>query len=69
VGVWGCGGCGGGGCVVWWGGGCGGVCVGGVGVGGLPLRSNIPRSALCATLDTYNFIFIFHDNLGQSHGI
>jgi hypothetical protein len=31
--------------------------VGGVvvwGVGGLPLRSNIPRSALCATLDTYN---------------
>jgi hypothetical protein len=32
--------------------------VGGVGVGvwgGFPLRSNIPRSALCATLDTYNF--------------
>jgi hypothetical protein len=28
-------------------------CVGGVG-GGFPLRSNIPRSALCATLDTYN---------------
>jgi hypothetical protein len=28
----------------------------GVGVwGGFPLRSNIPRSALCATLDTYNF--------------
>jgi hypothetical protein len=27
----------------------------GVGVwGGFPLRSNIPRSALCATLDTYN---------------
>jgi hypothetical protein len=23
--------------------------------GGFPLRSNIPRSALCATLDTYNF--------------
>jgi hypothetical protein len=37
-------------------------CVGGVGcvgcVGGVfPLRSNIPRSALCATLDTYNFNF------------
>jgi hypothetical protein len=30
---------------------CGGVVVG----GGFPLRSNIPRSALCATLDTYNF--------------
>jgi hypothetical protein len=30
------------------------VCVSG---GGLPLRSNIPRSALCATLDTYNFNF------------
>jgi hypothetical protein len=30
----------------------------GVGVGGgFPLRSNIPRSALCATLDTYNFTF------------
>jgi hypothetical protein len=40
--VWGCG--------VW---GCGGV--GGVG-GGFPMRSNIPRSALCATLDTYNFL-------------
>jgi hypothetical protein len=42
VGVW----------VVWWvwwvwGGG-----------GGFPLRSNIPRSALCATLDTYNFNII-----------
>jgi hypothetical protein len=24
--------------------------------GGFPLRSNIPRSALCATLDTYNFL-------------
>jgi hypothetical protein len=36
---------------VWW---CGGGVCGGVGVGGLPLRSNIPRSALCATLDTYN---------------
>jgi hypothetical protein len=47
VGVWGCGGCGGVG--VW---GCGGVGVG----GGFPLRSNIPRSALCATLDTYNFL-------------
>jgi hypothetical protein len=23
------------------------------------LRSNIPRSALCATLDTYNLIFNF----------
>jgi hypothetical protein len=48
VGVWGCGGVGG--VVVW---GCGGVGVGGWG-GGSPLRSNIPRSALCATLDTYN---------------
>jgi hypothetical protein len=38
---------------VWW--------VGVVGVGGgggFPLRSNIPRSALCATLDTYNFNII-----------
>jgi hypothetical protein len=25
--------------------------------GGFPLRSNIPRSALCATLDTYNFYY------------
>jgi hypothetical protein len=33
---------------VWW---CGGP------GRGLPLRSNIPRSALCATLDTYNFYF------------
>jgi hypothetical protein len=41
VGLWG----------VWWCGGVGGVRVG----GGFPLRSNIPRSALCATLDTYNF--------------
>jgi hypothetical protein len=24
--------------------------------GGFSLRSNIPRSALCATLDTYNLI-------------
>jgi hypothetical protein len=32
-------------CGMW---GCGGG-------GGFPLRSNIPRSALCATLDTYNF--------------
>jgi hypothetical protein len=40
VGVGVCGGCGGGG--------------GGVVGGGFPLRSNIPRSALCATLDTYN---------------
>jgi hypothetical protein len=32
----------------------------GVGVwGGFPLRSNIPRSALSATLDTYNFTFLF----------
>jgi hypothetical protein len=51
-------GCGGSGAV----GGCGGVGCGGVGVwgcggvgGGFPMRSNIPRSALCATLDTYNF--------------
>jgi hypothetical protein len=37
---------------VWW------VWGPGVGVGGgFPLRSNIPRSALCATLDTYNFTF------------
>jgi hypothetical protein len=36
---------------VWW---CGGVGVG----GGFPLRSNIPRSALCATLDTYNFLIL-----------
>jgi hypothetical protein len=40
---------------------CGGVRVwvcGGVGVGGgFPLRSNIPRSALCATLDTYNLYY------------
>jgi hypothetical protein len=36
---------------VWW---CGGVGVG----GGFPLRSNIPRSALCATLDTYNFLVL-----------
>jgi hypothetical protein len=56
VGLWG--GCGWGGCgvgdvVVW---GVGGVGCGGVGggrEGGPPLRSNIPRSALCATLDTY----------------
>jgi hypothetical protein len=27
--------------------------------GGFPLRSNIPRSALCATLDTYNFLIDF----------
>jgi hypothetical protein len=26
--------------------------------GGFPLRSNIPRSALFATLDTYNLLFI-----------
>jgi hypothetical protein len=44
--VCGVGGCEVGGCV-WW-----VVCVG-VG-GGLPLRSNIPRSALCSALDTYN---------------
>jgi hypothetical protein len=42
VGVWG----------VWRCGGCGGC--GGV----FPLRSNIPRSALCATLDTYNFYIV-----------
>jgi hypothetical protein len=39
-----------------------GVCVGGGGGGGVvgggfPLRSNIPRSALCATLDTYNLLY------------
>jgi hypothetical protein len=41
--------------VVWW-------VWGGVVGGGFPLRSNIPRSALCATLVTYNFlilIFVF----------
>jgi hypothetical protein len=27
---------------------------------GLPLRSNIPRSALCATLNTYNFEYFFY---------
>jgi hypothetical protein len=43
-----------GGCGVWWGGVCDGVwCA--VGDGVSLLRSNIPRSALCATLDTYNF--------------
>jgi hypothetical protein len=31
--------------------------VGGVGVWGHPLRSNIPRSSLCATLDTYNVLW------------
>jgi hypothetical protein len=37
------------------------VCVGGWGWGGgFPLRSNIPRSALCATLDTYNFIYLYY---------
>jgi hypothetical protein len=36
----------------------------GVGVwGGFPLRSNIPRSALSATLDTYNFL-IFNFAVG-----
>jgi hypothetical protein len=45
---WGCG-------WVW---GCGGVGVG----GGFPMRSNIPRSALCATLDTYNL----YPDLGKS---
>jgi hypothetical protein len=65
VGVCGwCGGCGG---WVWW------VWVGG---GGFPLRSNIPRSALCATWDTYNFIlfsashkisFELHNFLWQSN--
>jgi hypothetical protein len=42
-------------CRVGWCGGGRGVCIGGPGGGGLPLRSNIQRSALCATLDTYNF--------------
>jgi hypothetical protein len=66
--VWGVGWCcsgvgvggGGVGCVVVWVGmvvwvvwGCGGV--EGAVWGGFPLRSNIPRSAICATLDTYNF--------------
>jgi hypothetical protein len=37
------------GCGLW---GCGGG-------GGFPLRSNISRSALCATLDTYNFFIDF----------
>jgi hypothetical protein len=42
-----------GGCGVWWGGVCDGVgCVWcAVGEGVSLLRSNIPRSALCATLD------------------
>jgi hypothetical protein len=43
---------------LWW---CGVVVVWGVwgvvGVGVWWVRSNIPRSALCATLDTYNFSF------------
>jgi hypothetical protein len=42
-------GCGGVGCVMVW-----GVC--GEGEGVSLLRLNIPRSALCATLDTYNYI-------------
>jgi hypothetical protein len=60
VGVGGCGECGGVGC-----GGSGAVggC-GGVG-GGFPMRSNIPRSALCATLDTYNF-YEFKSRLEKS---
>jgi hypothetical protein len=37
---------------VWWCGECGGG-------DGLPLRSNIPRSALCATLDTYNLNLLY----------
>jgi hypothetical protein len=45
-------GCGGVGCVMVW-----GVC--GVGEGVSLLRSNIPRSALCATLDTYKFILFY----------
>jgi hypothetical protein len=55
-------GCGGVGCVLWWGGGVGclGVgCVCGVGEGVSLLRSNIPRYALCATLDTYNLKYIY----------
>jgi hypothetical protein len=43
------------------------VCVGVWGCGGgggFPLRSNIPRSALCATLDTYNFIL--NENVFQN---
>jgi hypothetical protein len=48
----------GGGWWVWWVWGCGGVGLG----GGFPLRSNIPRSALCATLDTYNFNKITFQN-------
>jgi hypothetical protein len=69
--VWGCGGVGGVGCggcgavgcvVVWWVWGCRGVGVWCCGVvGGFPLRSNIPRSALCATLDTYNFLVMQND--------
>jgi hypothetical protein len=43
---------------MWWYGWCGGVGVWGCG-GGFSMRSNIPRSALCATLDTYNLIFRF----------
>jgi hypothetical protein len=39
------------GCVMVW-----GVCGVGEGAGVSLLRSNIPRSALCATLDTYNFL-------------
>jgi hypothetical protein len=49
------------GVVVWvggWYGGCGGM--GGCGGVGGGVRSNIPRSALSATLDTYNFIYSNH---------
>jgi hypothetical protein len=34
--------------------------VGGVGVWGHPLRLNIPRYALCATLDTFSFSWKLH---------
>jgi hypothetical protein len=60
VGVFWCGGVGGVGCgavwcvVVWWVWGVWGVWGCGFFLCVLPLRSNIPRSALCATLDTYN---------------
>jgi hypothetical protein len=38
------------------------VCGGG---GGFFLRSNIPRSALCATLDTYNLTLLFFIKTGR----
>jgi hypothetical protein len=39
-------------------------------VGGrFPLRSNIPRSALCATLDTYNFYLHIRIEVNSKNGL